>query len=103
MPARKPHASKPAGTGKKVEQIGRYIVADPAICHGKSTFRDTPIPVADVLEKVAQGMAWEHIVEEWRGSIPPQAMAEAVQLATEALLEHAAEYVPPAAGRRMAG
>ena len=96
------------GTGRaaaepKVKQIGRYIVADPRICHGKLTFRGTRILVADVLDQVAAGMAWEHIIDEWRGSIPRQAIAEAVQLAGEALLEHAGEYVPPAYRPRKAG
>jgi uncharacterized protein (DUF433 family) len=42
-------------------QLGRYIVADPEICHGKPTFRGTRIFVADVLEQVAEGLAWETI------------------------------------------
>jgi uncharacterized protein (DUF433 family) len=44
--------------------IGRYIVTDPNICHGKPTFRDTRIFVSDVLEQVASGMSWETIIEE---------------------------------------
>lgn len=40
-------------------QSGRYIVADPRICHGKPTFRGARIFVADVLEQVAEGLAWE--------------------------------------------
>ena len=73
--------------------LGRYLVADPDICHGKPTFRGTRILVADVLEQVAAGLAWETIIEEWRGSIPREAIAEAVRLARQALLEHTAEYV----------
>ena len=38
-------------------QLGRYIVADPEICHGKPTFHGTRIFVADVLEQVAEGLA----------------------------------------------
>jgi uncharacterized protein (DUF433 family) len=30
-------------------ELGRYIVADPAICHGKPTFKGTRVFVADVL------------------------------------------------------
>ena len=52
--------------------IGRYIVSDPAICHGQPTFRGTRILVADVMEQVAGGAAWETIVEEWRGGISPR-------------------------------
>ena len=48
--------------------LGRYIVADPKICHGQLTFRGTRIFVADVLEMVAAGVDWETIVEEWHGS-----------------------------------
>lgn len=42
--------------------------------------------VADVLEQVASGMAWEAIVEEWRGKITEPAIAEAIRLAREALI-----------------
>lgn len=80
----------------EVQQIGRYIVADPKVCHGKLTFRGTRIFVSDVLEQVEAGMAWETIIEEWRGSVPREAIAEAVRLAREALLEHATEYKGPA-------
>ncbi len=72
---------------KKV--VGRYIVADPKICHGQPTFRGTRILVADVLEQVAAGMAWPSIVEEWRGGITEQAIAEAVRLARETFREYA--------------
>ncbi|MDX1522996.1 MAG: DUF433 domain-containing protein [Anaerolineae bacterium] len=72
--------------------VGRYIVIDPEICHGKPTFHGTRILVADVLEQVAEGLAWETIIEEWRGSITDKAIAEAVTLAGQAFLEHVNEY-----------
>ena len=75
--------------------IGRYVVADPAICHGQPTFRGTRILVADVMEQVARGMAWETIVEEWRGSVSPDAIAEAVRLASQAFRDHSAQYTAP--------
>ena len=65
------------GTNKR-QLLGRYIVADPEICHGKPTFRGTRIMVWQVLDMVAEGKAWETIVEEWGGSIPKEAIAEAV-------------------------
>lgn len=65
--------------------VGRYIVINPKICHGKPTFRGTRIMVADVLEQVAEGLAGETIIEEWRGSITHEAIAEAVSLAGKAL------------------
>jgi len=67
----------------KRQLLGRYIVADPEICHGKPTFRGTRIMVWQVLEMVAEGKAWETIVEEWGGSIAKEAIAEAVQLASQ--------------------
>ena len=72
---------------------GRYIVADPAICHGKPTFAGTRILVADVLEQVANGIAWEAIVDDWRGDVSKEAIAEAVRLAREVLLAHEHELV----------
>jgi len=58
--------------------IGRFVVADSEICHGQPTFRGTRILVADVLEQVAAGVAWETIVEDWRGDVSADAIAEAV-------------------------
>jgi uncharacterized protein (DUF433 family) len=72
--------------------IGRYIVTDPEICHGKPTFRGTRILVQHVLEQVADGMDWESIMLEWRGRIGKDAIAEAVSLAGRAFLDHAPEY-----------
>ncbi len=73
------------------EALGRYIVADPAICLGKPSFRGTRFFVADVLEQVANGMAWEAIIEDWRGALTKEAIAEAVRLACEAFVTHAPE------------
>jgi uncharacterized protein (DUF433 family) len=57
----------------------QYIASDPAICHGEPTFRGTRIMVADVLEQVESGMAYEAILEEWRYEIDRDAIAEAVR------------------------
>ena len=64
----------------ETKTLGRYIVADPAICHGEPTFRSTRILVADVLEQVACGMVWEANIEEWRYEIDRDAIAEAVRV-----------------------
>jgi len=69
----------------KAKQLGKYIVADPEICHGNPTFRGTRIFVKDVLDMVAEGMSWDKIIEEWRGSITKEAISEAVFLASESL------------------
>ncbi len=81
----------PGGEAMATKWLSRYVVSDPEICHGQPTFRGTRILVADVLEQVASGMAWEAIIEEWRGAISKEAIAEAVRLAREALVTHASE------------
>jgi uncharacterized protein (DUF433 family) len=64
--------------------LGRYIIADPEICHGQPTFLGTRVRVSQVLKQVAKGMDWDRIMWQWRGSVSREAIAEAVQLAGEA-------------------
>ena len=80
-------------TKLKQQLIGRYIVADPKICHGKPTFCGTRVLVSDVLDQVANGMAWETIIEEWNNSITKEAIREAVELASQALFKHTDEFI----------
>ena len=47
----------------ETKTLGRYIVADPTICHGEPTFRGTRIMIVDMREQVESGMAWGAIVE----------------------------------------
>jgi uncharacterized protein (DUF433 family) len=81
------------GNNKEVQLLERYIVADPEVCHGKPTFRGTRIFVSDVLEMLAEGLAWETIIEECHHSITKDAIAEAIKLSGEAFLKHADEFV----------
>ena len=80
---------------KVKRMIGRYVVADPAICHGQPTFRGTRILVADVMEQVAEGIAWETIIEAWRGDVSTDAISEAVRLSSHAFRDHADQYTAP--------
>lgn len=80
------------------KSIGRYIVSDPAVCHGEPIFRGTRILVADILEQVAAGMAWEAIIEEWRDAITKDAIAEAVRIAREMLVTHAPDLAAEPVG-----
>jgi uncharacterized protein (DUF433 family) len=68
---------------KRKKLLGRYIIADPEICHGKPTFRGTRVMVTQVLKQVAKGMAWDTITAEWRGDVSKEAIAEAVALAAK--------------------
>lgn len=78
---------------KQIKLLGRYIVADPDICHGQPTFRGTRIMVWQVLEMLAGGMAWETIIEQCHGRITREAIGEAVKLSGEAFLKHAKEFI----------
>jgi uncharacterized protein (DUF433 family) len=83
----------PKRLAQQTRLIGRFIVVDPSICHGQPTFRGTRILVSDVLEQVAAGLAWETIVDEWRGDVSRDSIAEAVRLASQAFRDHSGQYV----------
>ncbi len=76
----------------KKKSFGRFICADPKICHGKLCFRGTRILVSDVLELVANGMSWDEIIKECHGSISRRAIAEAIRLAGRAVVGHADDF-----------
>ena len=76
---------------KRIE-LGKYVVADPEICHGQPTFKGTRIMVWQVLDDVADGRSWEFICNKrWGGRIPLAAVAEAVKLASAAWLSRRGE------------
>ncbi|MBI5361240.1 MAG: DUF433 domain-containing protein [Planctomycetes bacterium] len=77
----------------KRKTLGRYIVIDPDICHGKPVFRGTRILVSDVLEQVANGMDWNSIIKKWRSRLDKDAISEAIRLASEALITHSPDLV----------
>ena len=80
-------------TNKKNRKVlGRYIVADPKICHGKPTFIESRVMVWQVLEIVAEGEPWDKIVGEWPRSVTKEAIAEALELAKRAFVDQAVEY-----------
>jgi len=68
-------------------ELGQYTVADPEICHGKLTFKGTRIMVEPVLQMVAEGEDWDTIVAEYHHFITKETIAEAIKLASEALIE----------------
>ncbi|MFO0965544.1 MAG: DUF433 domain-containing protein [Gemmataceae bacterium] len=78
---------------KERKVLGRFIVADPEVCHGKPTFVGTRIMVAQVLKQVGRGMSWDDIVAEWRGDVGKDAIAEALKLAQRVFEDHASDYV----------
>jgi uncharacterized protein (DUF433 family) len=67
-------------------ELGEHVVVDSEVHHGDITFRGTRIPVASVLDDVADGIDWDIIIEQWHGSLTREAIGEAVRLAAEALI-----------------
>ena len=74
-------------SSRKRREIGTHIVSDPEICGGELTFKGTRFLVQDVLDMVAKGYDWDRIAEECHGRVSQKAIAEAVDLAREALME----------------
>ena len=65
----------------ETKTLGRLHRSRPhPLSHDEPTFRGTRIRVADVLEQIASGMAYEAIIEEWRGTLTRDAIAEAVRV-----------------------
>ena len=61
----------------------RWIVADPDLLGGKPTVRGTRLSVAHVLECLGAGMSLDEINESFGGGVPPEALAEVLQVAAE--------------------
>ena len=72
----------------KIKQVlGRFIVADPEICHGKPTFTGTRILVEDILNMVSKGYGWDYIMEQWPGKLSKAAISEAVSISKDSFIK----------------
>jgi uncharacterized protein (DUF433 family) len=67
-------------------RIGRYLIKDPGVCHGKLTFKGTRVPVETVLNRLGKGKSIDEILRSWP-EIKRAAITEAIQLAAASLLE----------------
>lgn len=76
---------------RKRKELGQYIVTDPEICGGQLTFKGTRIFVKDVLAMLAKGYDWKRISSEFDGRLSHEAIAEAIALASKALIEKTAK------------
>jgi uncharacterized protein (DUF433 family) len=65
---------------------GKYVVANPEICHGQLTIKGTRILVKDVLYYVADGKDWDWICSAFERKVTREAISEAVRLAGDALV-----------------
>lgn len=64
-------------------EIGKYIVVDDEICHGKPTFKGTRVLVSDVLELLAAGVSIEEIVKDYYPGLSEEMVREALKWAAE--------------------
>ena len=73
-------ANGKAAPRKRVE-LGKYIVADSGICHGKPTFKGSRVMVWQALAGLKRGETVDEICTHWPHAVTPEAVAEAVSLA----------------------
>jgi uncharacterized protein (DUF433 family) len=76
---------KANGKAQRIE-LGRFIVADPKICHGKPTYKGTRIMVWQVLEALGDGESVEQVAKAWGRRISREAVLETIRLAGTNLL-----------------
>jgi uncharacterized protein (DUF433 family) len=87
---------KTNGKGPRID-LGRFIVTDPAICHGKPTYKGTRIMVWQVLAMLERGESWDYIRQAWPGRMSDEAIAETIRLAKTSLLDkHGRLVIEPA-------
>jgi len=67
-------------------EIGKYVVADPKICHGQLTFKGTRVMVSPVLAMFAHGETMKNILESYP-SLTPEMVKEAQLLAIQHLID----------------
>jgi uncharacterized protein (DUF433 family) len=77
MPAKKKRSKPLTDDSPRVAHVSGHTVSSP-----------------NILEQVEEGMPFDMIAEQWRGSVPVEGIKEAIRLAREAFLEHASEYSP---------
>ena len=79
-------------------ELGRYIVADPLLCHGKPTFKGTRIMVWQLFEHLALGEAPEEFPGHFPGRITLAAVQEALELGRDFFAEPGQRWGRPAPG-----
>jgi len=67
-------------------EVGKFLVVDPGICHGKLTFKGTRVPVQTVLVFMSKGWTMDQILADWP-ELKREGVVEAIQLAADALVE----------------
>jgi len=74
-------------------EVGKYIVVDDEICHGKPTFKGTRIWVSDVIELLAAGLSIQEIIRDYYPSLNEDMIKEALDWAAKIIRgEHYVKY-----------
>jgi uncharacterized protein (DUF433 family) len=63
-------------------ELGKHIVADSGICHGKPTFNCSRVMAWQVLEAVERGEPWDQICAAWPHAVTHEAIEETLRLAS---------------------
>lgn len=79
----------------KPRPIGKHLVVDPRVCHGRLTFQGTRVPVETVLHVLSEGRSIRQVMRGWP-ELKREAIAEAMQLAADALVLQAGARVESA-------
>jgi len=75
-------------------EIGRYIVVDDEVCHGKPVFKGTRVLVSDVIELLGAGVSIEEIIRDYYPSLNEEMIREALRWAAKIIRgEHYVRYV----------
>ena len=81
---------KHPGVAERIE-FGQYIVADPAVCHGKLTFKGSRIMVWQLFEHLALGESLEDFAKQFPDRVSLEAAREALEIGQEFFADHADE------------
>ena len=74
-------------------EIGKYIVIDSEICHGKPTFKGTRILVSDIIELIGSGVSIEEILRDYYPSLTKEMIQEALNWVSKIIKgEHRIKY-----------
>lgn len=71
----------------KIQEIGKYLIVDPGICHGKLVFKGTRVPVSTVLTFLAMGDSIQDILRNWP-QLKREYVEEAINFASNLIAEN---------------
>ena len=69
------------------KELGKYLIVDPEICHGKLTFKGTRVPVSTVLTFLAMGDSIQDILRNWP-QLKREYVEEAIHFASKLITEN---------------